>query len=206
MTGPAHRDTTRRASAQRGTAYLRILAGGCLGAALIFAWLATPAMAEQAGGTSAGSQPATNSAAVGSSAANTTAPASPATPRYPAGASTFQTNCAVCHQAKGTGNPSLAPPITTYPARYASSADSREQLAMTVINGMYGKIEVDQKSFDFRMPEFTQFDDATLATVLNFIIFDLDHAADEIAAQRAHPVDGAAVREHRTKVLTALGL
>lgn len=201
---PAQRDTTNRGATQpglprRGTTYLRILAAGCLGAALIFAWLATPAVADQAGG-----QPPTNSAT----------PGSPAAPRYPTGATTFQTNCAVCHQAKGTGNPSLAPPITTYPARYASIADGRQQLAMTVINGMFGKIEVDQKPYDFRMPEFTQFDDATLATVLNFIIFDLDHASDdtqpiapeEIAAERAHPVEGSAVREHRAKVLTALGL
>ncbi len=182
-----------------GASYLRMLAVGCLGAAVMFGWTATPAVADQAGG-----QPATN----------TTAPGTPTTPRYPAGATTFQANCAVCHQAKGTGNPSLAPPITAYPARYASIADGRQQLAMTVINGMYGKIEVDQKPFDFRMPEFTQFDDATLAAVLNFIIFDLDHAsddtkpisADEIATERAHPVDGSAVREHRAKVLTALGL
>jgi hypothetical protein len=64
------------------------------------------------------------------------------------------------------------------------------------------------------MPEFPQLDDATLAAVLNFVIFDLDHApddtkpltADEIAAERAHPVDGAAVRDHRAKLLTSLGL
>ena len=198
------RDWLIGGSARRSKTYLRMLAAGCLGATLIFAWLATPAVADQAAGAPAGGQPATHSAT----------PSSPATPRYPTGATTFQTNCAVCHQAKGTGNPSLAPPITTYPARYASIADGRQQLAMTVINGMFGKIEVDQKPYDFRMPEFTQFDDATLAAVLNFIIFDLDHAsddtqpiaADEIAAQRAHPVEGSAVREHRAKVLTALGL
>jgi len=144
----------------------------------------------------------------------TAAAADPTPPQYPAGATTFQANCAVCHQAKGTGNPALAPPLTTYPARYAANPEGRKQLAMTLINGMYGKIEVEQKSFDFRMPEFTQFDDATLATVLNFIIFDLDRAGDdtkpitaeEIAAERAHPTDGAAVRAHRDKVLAALGL
>ena len=136
------------------------------------------------------------------------------TANTPAGASTFQANCSVCHGAKGAGNPALAPPITTYPGRYATQPDGRKQLAMTVVNGMFGKIEVEQKPFDFRMPEFTQLDDTTLTTVLNFIIFDLDHATDdvkpittdEIAAERAHPVDGAAVREHRAKVLAALGL
>jgi mono/diheme cytochrome c family protein len=134
--------------------------------------------------------------------------------RYSAGATTFQANCSVCHGAKGAGTPSLAPPITTYPARYAATDDGRKQLAMTVLNGMFGGIDVEQKHFDFKMPDFTHLDDATLATVLNYVVFDLDHATDEvkpitaeeIAAERAHPVDGTAVREHRAKLLTALGL
>ena len=58
--------------------------------------------------------------------------ADPAPTRYPAGATTFQANCAVCHGAKGAGTPSLAPPITTYPARYAANDEGRKQLAMTV--------------------------------------------------------------------------
>ena len=140
--------------------------------------------------------------------------ADPAPVRYPAGAATFQANCAVCHGAKGTGTPSLAPPITAYPARYATNDEGRKQLAMTVLNGLFGGIDVDQKHFDFKMPEFTQLDDGTLATVLNFVVFDLGHAPDstkpitpeEIAAERSHPQDGAAVREHRTKVLAALGI
>jgi mono/diheme cytochrome c family protein len=139
-------------------------------------------------------------------------PAAP--PRYPAGLTTFQANCAVCHGAKGAGTPSLAPPITAYPARYAANDEGRKQLAMTVLNGMFGGIDVDQKHFDFKMPDFMHLDDATLATVLNFVVFDLDHATDEvkpltpeeIAAERAHPVDGTAVREHRTKLLAALAL
>jgi mono/diheme cytochrome c family protein len=142
------------------------------------------------------------------------ATADPAPIRYPAGASTFQANCAVCHGAKGAGTPSLAPPITSYPARYATSEDGRKQLAMTVLNGMFGGIDVEHKHFDFKMPEFKQLDDATLAAVLNFVVFDLSHAsedtkpltAEEIAAARSQPVDGAAVREHRAKLLATLGL
>jgi mono/diheme cytochrome c family protein len=134
--------------------------------------------------------------------------------RYAEGATVFQANCAVCHGAKGTGTPSLAPPITSYPARYATTDEGRKQLAMTVLNGMFGGIEVEQKHFDFKMPEFTSLDDAKLAQVLNYVIFDLAHAAEgtkpltaeEIAAERSHPVDGAAVREHRAKLLPSLGL
>lgn len=185
----------------KGPAYR--VAAACATTALLLSWLSTPAAADQ----SVGGVPAASQAAAPATSATTT-------PRYPAGATTFQANCTVCHGAKGTGNPALAPPITTYPGRYATIAEGRKQLAMTVINGMFGKVEVEQKAFDFRMPEFTQFDDATLATVLNFIIFDLDRIADdtkpiapeEIAAERAHPVDGSSVREHRAKVLAALGL
>ncbi|HEY1492660.1 MAG TPA: cytochrome c, partial [Steroidobacteraceae bacterium] len=123
----------------------------------------------------------------------------------------FQASCAVCHGATGAGIPSLAPPLVSYPAHYAASAEGRRQLAMTVLNGLYGDITVADKHFDFRMPEFSALDDATLAAVLNFVVFDLAHApadtkplaAEEILAERSHPVDGAVVREHRKSVVPA---
>jgi mono/diheme cytochrome c family protein len=140
--------------------------------------------------------------------------ADPVEPHYSEGGTIFQANCAVCHGAKGQGQPSLAPPLTSYPARYATLAEGRRQLAFTVLNGMFGGIDVESKHYDFKMPEFSQLDDATLAAALNFVVFDLGRAPDgtkplqpeEIAAERAHPMEGAAVREHRAKVLTALGL
>jgi mono/diheme cytochrome c family protein len=140
--------------------------------------------------------------------------ADPVKPSYPEGAATFQANCAVCHGAKGLGTPSLAPPLTSYPARYASIAEGRRQLAMTVLNGMFGGIDVDAKHYDFKMPDFSQLDDAALAAALNFVVFDIAGAAEDIkplsaediAAERGHPQEGAAVREHRAKVLAALGL
>jgi mono/diheme cytochrome c family protein len=133
---------------------------------------------------------------------------------YPAGEEAFHANCMVCHGPNGAGQPSLAPPLITYPARYASIAEGRRQLAMTVLNGMFGAIDVDGKHFDFKMPQFDQLDDATLAAVLNFVVFDLGHApkdtkpltAAEIAAERSKPQDGTAVRQHRASVLALLGL
>jgi hypothetical protein len=84
---------------------------------------------------------------------------------------------------------------------------------MTVLNGLYGEITVTDQRFDFRMPAFSALDDATLAAVLNFIVFDLGHpaaetkpiSAAEILAERAQPLDGAAVREHRKTVVPAGG-
>ena len=133
---------------------------------------------------------------------------------YPAGAAVFQANCAVCHGPNGAGQPSLAPPLTSYPVRYASNAEGRRQLVITVLNGMFGGIDVEHSHYDFKMPDFSALDDATLAAALNFVVFDLGHAAvdtkpiaaEEIAAERSHPLDGSAVRAHRAMVLGTLGL
>jgi mono/diheme cytochrome c family protein len=140
--------------------------------------------------------------------------ADPAPPRYPAGATAFQANCSVCHGAKGAGTPSLAPPLTSYPARYAASDAGRRQLAITVLNGMFGGIDVQHQHFDFKMPDFARLEDATLAAVLNFVVFDLAQATqdtrpmapEEIAAARSQTLDGAAVRGERVKLLATLGL
>jgi len=131
--------------------------------------------------------------------------------QYPDGAASFQANCAVCHGAAGAGLPSLAPPLLAYPAHYAASAEGRRQLSITVLYGLFGEITVEDKRFDFKMPDFARLDDATLAATLNFVVFDLDHApasvkalsGAEIAAERAHALDGAAVREHRKSVAPA---
>jgi mono/diheme cytochrome c family protein len=138
----------------------------------------------------------------------------PTAPNYVAGATAFQANCAVCHGRDGAGTPSLAPPLSSYPARYAASPEGRRQLAITVLYGMFGEVVVDQKHYNFKMPDFTRLDDSALAAVLNFVIFDLAHApestqpltSEEIAAERRQPMDGAAVRERRVSVLAALGL
>ena len=128
------------------------------------------------------------------------------TPAYPQGAAAFQTNCAMCHGAAGGGIPALAPPLSSDPARFAASPEGRRQLAMTLLYGMFGDILVGGSHFNSRMPDFARLDDATLAATLNYVVFDLAHAAGdikplapgEIAAERAHAVDGAAVREHRS--------
>jgi mono/diheme cytochrome c family protein len=127
---------------------------------------------------------------------------------YPLGAASFQTNCVVCHGPSGGGLPGLAPPLLSYPARYAANPEGRRQLAMTVLYGMIGDVTVDDKHYNFQMPDFARLDDATLAATLNFVVFDLDHAPTdvkpitpgEIATERAHPMDGAAVHEHRGSV------
>lgn len=137
--------------------------------------------------------------------------AEPASPAYPAGFAAFQANCAVCHGPGGAGVPSLAPPLLSYPAGYAAGPDGRRQLAITVLYGMIGDIAVEGHHYDFSMPSFSQLDDATLAAALNFVVFDLGHAPAtvrpiaerELAAERSHPLDPAAVHAHRNSVAPA---
>jgi mono/diheme cytochrome c family protein len=134
------------------------------------------------------------------------------TPSYPQGAAAFQTNCAVCHGPAGAGIPALAPPLSSEPARFAARPEGRRQLAITLLYGLFGDITVGESHFNSQMPDFARLDDATLAATLNFVVFDLAHAAtsirplaaEEIASERAHPLDGAAVRAHR-KSLAAGG-
>jgi mono/diheme cytochrome c family protein len=136
-----------------------------------------------------------------------------ASAQYPEGAAVFASNCAVCHGSAGAGQPALAPPLLANPARYATLAEGRRQLALTVLFGLFGDITVDQQHYNFKMPEFSHLDDQKLAAVLNFVAFDLAHAApevrpiaaDEIAAERDKAMDGSAVRAHRAGVLEALG-
>lgn len=131
--------------------------------------------------------------------------------RYQDGAVVFQANCAVCHRANGAGQAGLAPPLLRYPARYVASAEGRRQLVLTVLYGMFGEIVVDEHHFNFKMPEFSRLDDATIAATINYVVFDLAGAPataeplkpEEIARERALGLGGDAVRRHRTQVLEA---
>ena len=131
--------------------------------------------------------------------------------RYAGGAATFQANCAVCHRANGAGNPGLAPPVIADTPGFAATAEGRRQLAMTLLYGMYGEVTVGGRRYNFKMPEFSRFDDAVIAEVINHVLFDLakvDAAvapltAADVASERAQPVDGAAVRAHRATVVAA---
>ena len=130
-------------------------------------------------------------------------------PRFADGGKLFQENCAVCHRADGAGQPGLAPPLTKYPARYLVSAAGRRQLAITVLFGMFGDIAVDERHYNFKMPDFSRFDDASLAAVLNFVAFDLARAtatdspltAADVTRERGAALSGDAVRHHRFEVI-----
>ncbi|KVR37000.1 c-type cytochrome [Burkholderia multivorans] len=133
---------------------------------------------------------------------------------YPAGKTLFDAQCAVCHQAGGNGQDGLAPPLTEYPGRYATTEKGRAQLAATLLNGMVGEVNVRDKRYDFRMPSFAAANDDDIAQVLNYVVFDLNakhgkakpFTATDIRVARGKPMEGAAVRAQREIVTKELGL
>ncbi|CAG2152315.1 c-type cytochrome [Cupriavidus numazuensis] len=132
-----------------------------------------------------------------------------------AGKAVFSSNCAVCHQAAGQGQDGLAPALTTYPGRYASTEAGRKLLAHVVLNGMVGAIENGGKQYNGNMPNFRALSDAELADVLNYIATGLSGAsaggsqpftADEVKAGRAQSLTPAEVRRQRADVVREAGL
>jgi mono/diheme cytochrome c family protein len=134
--------------------------------------------------------------------------------RYPKGAELFQTNCVVCHQAKGVGLVGLAPPLLRNPGLFMTVPEGRDHLALMVLNGMFGEIKVDGNTFNFKMPSFDGLSNEDLAVVINYVAFDLAKSpesskpltAQDIAAARKKTMTSEQVREHRSAILKLLGI
>lgn len=134
--------------------------------------------------------------------------------QYAPGKAFFDSKCVVCHQAGGKGQDGLAPPLTELPGRYASVAEGRKQLGLTLLNGMFGQIAIKDKTYNFKMPSFRAESDEDIASVLNYLVFDLNakhqggkpFTASEVKALRGMQMDGTQVHEHRAATLKVLGL
>ncbi|MBF5008847.1 c-type cytochrome [Burkholderia pseudomultivorans] len=133
---------------------------------------------------------------------------------YPAGRTLFDAQCAVCHQAGGKGQDGLAPPLIDYPGKYATVEQGRAQLVATLLHGMFGEIQVHDKHYNFKMPSFASASDDDIASVLNYVVFDLNaqhgdakpFTPADIRAARAKEMDGTAVHAQRAIVTKGLGL
>lgn len=78
----------------------------------------------------------------------------------------FTTACQACHQATGQGLPGVFPPL----AGASWVTDDPNILAMIVLHGMNGPIDVAGTTYNGAMPAFgDQFNDAELAAILSFI-------------------------------------
>ena len=125
----------------------------------------------------------------------------------------FTQRCAMCHQATGTGLPGQFPRIASRAATIAQSKPGRRYLALVLLNGLVGPIEVDGQHISGLMPSMAALPDQSLADLLNHALQlappakgkkPVPFTATEIAAVRQNGSIGAAgVRNERAKLAAA---
>ncbi len=84
------------------------------------------------------------------------------------GAATF-TRCAACHTKTGAGVPGAYPPLGKDFRNLAASQEGRRYLALAVIKGLVGPLEVEGKFYSNVMPAQAGLDEAAIADVLNYL-------------------------------------
>ena len=119
------------------------------------------------------------------------------------GQAVFDNSCAFCHQAGGVGVPGQFPRLAGRVGAMAATPQGKAFLPKVLLNGMSGRVTVDEQPILGIMPAFDSLSDDDLASVLTYLS-GLDHApvtftADEIKKARGEPklssTDLAAARE-----------
>lgn len=85
------------------------------------------------------------------------------------GQSVFDANCAVCHQGGGVGVPGQFPRLAGRAGAIASKPDGKAFLPQVLLNGIGGRIMVDDEQILGVMPSFDSLSDSDLAAVLTYI-------------------------------------
>lgn len=124
------------------------------------------------------------------------------------GASLYNSNCSVCHQASGVGSPGQFPPLKGRVDKIAGSPEGKTYLADVVLNGLHGTIQAGGGSYVGFMPSLKTLPDDQVAAILTYVasLGDTKPApaitADEIKAARAQPKKAKEIIAER-KVLDA---
>ena len=85
------------------------------------------------------------------------------------GGELFEANCQICHQAQGVGVMGQFPRLAGRASVIASSPEGRAFMSQLVLNGMSGKISVDNQFIVGFMPRFDGLSDADAAAILTYI-------------------------------------
>lgn len=103
------------------------------------------------------------------------------------GAEIYQTRCMSCHQMNGAGVPGVFPPLSN--TDWVTGDKGR--LIRIILNGVTGKIEVNDESYSGAMPPWGSFlDDEEMAELLTYLRTSWDNDVEEIT-----PEEVAKVRE-----------
>ncbi len=89
---------------------------------------------------------------------------------------TAYANCQACHQANGNGLPGAFPALNKNAAKLFKG--NRDYLALAVLSGLNGEIEVDGQKYNGAMPSWKQLSDEQIAAVLNHVLSSWDNSAE----------------------------
>jgi mono/diheme cytochrome c family protein len=121
-----------------------------------------------------------------------------------AGSRVYTANCAVCHQAGGTGMAGAFPPLAGHVPDLLKRADGRSYVGKVLLFGLEGEINVNGNAFAGQMPPWNALSDDEIAAVINYVSNAWDNGkslpsgfkpftSDEIKALRAPELTSAQV-------------
>ena len=107
------------------------------------------------------------------------------------GQAVFDNSCAFCHQAGGVGVPGQFPRLAGRVGMIAATGEGKAFLTKILLNGMSGRVTVDDQPILGIMPAFDSLSDGDIAAVLTYLS-GLDHVpvgftADDIKKARGEP-------------------
>jgi len=109
----------------------------------------------------------------------------------PDGAAIFG-RCAACHTATGAGLPGAFPALNRDVRVLAARPDGRRYLALVVMTGLSGPLEVDGQTYRNFMPAQSGLDAADIAAVLNHLGTQITHDGPPFRAFTTAEVAGYA--------------
>ena len=83
--------------------------------------------------------------------------------------------CSACHTASGAGLPGAFPPLNRDVRMLAARPDGRRYLALVVLVGLIGPLQVEGASYRNVMPAQSGLDAADVAAVLNHVGAQISH-------------------------------
>lgn len=91
-------------------------------------------------------------------------------PAHASGETIFTTQCSLCHQPDGTGLAGQFPRLAGRVSVIAADKAGRRYLALVLLHGLYGPIEVDGKPISGVMPAIGTQPDQAIAEALNHLL------------------------------------
>jgi mono/diheme cytochrome c family protein len=124
------------------------------------------------------------------------------------GEAVYRNNCALCHQTGAQGLAGQFPRLAGRIAAIATAHAGREYLIEVLLNGMAGRITVDDTPIQGVMPSFRTLSDEQIAAVLSYLAGLAPSAGRpvafrviELAALRQQPqITPTAMRERREEL------